>query len=90
MASYVAVMTHPYFDVTGTDGTFKIDGVPAGNYEVEIWHEKLKTKTSKVTVAVKTIVSPNTCTFLKKPLGRTEASIKFCSTGPPIIASPPL
>ncbi len=50
MNSYVAVMTHPYFAVTGTDGTFSID-VPDGTYEVEAWHEKLPAQTGSVTVA---------------------------------------
>lgn len=50
MGAYVGVMSHPYFDVTETDGKFKIAGLPAGSYEIEIWHEKLKTKTQKVTV----------------------------------------
>ncbi len=50
MGAYVGVMTHPFFDVTGTDGKFEISGVPAGNYEIVAWHEKLGTKTSTVTV----------------------------------------
>lgn len=50
MNAYVSVMEHPYFDVTGTDGMFEIDNLPAGDYEVEIWHERLGTKTAKVTV----------------------------------------
>ncbi len=51
MNSYIAVMTHPYFAVTDTDGSFKIDGIADGSYEVEAWHEKLGTKTGKVTVS---------------------------------------
>jgi plastocyanin len=50
MNAYVGVMTHPFFDVTGTDGKFEIKGVPAGTYEVEAWHEKLGSKTASVTV----------------------------------------
>ncbi|RMH23039.1 MAG: TonB-dependent receptor [Acidobacteria bacterium] len=50
MNAYVAVMSHPYFAVTGDDGTFKIDGVPAGTYTVEVWHERLGTKSAEVTV----------------------------------------
>lgn len=50
MNAWVGVMTHPYFDVTGTDGKFEIKNVPAGSYEVEIWHERLGTKTASVTV----------------------------------------
>jgi plastocyanin len=51
MLSYAAVMSHPYFSVTGVDGKFEISGVPAGTYEVEAWHEKLGTQVSTVTVA---------------------------------------
>lgn len=50
MKAYVAVMSHPYFAVTGSNGTFKIDGLPAGSYEIEAWHERLGTQTAKVTV----------------------------------------
>jgi plastocyanin len=50
MASWAAVMSHPYFDVTEKDGKFSIANLPAGDYEIEIWHEKLGTKSQKVTV----------------------------------------
>lgn len=48
--AYVAVMTHPYFAVTGENGNFKLDGLPAGTYEIEAWHEKLGTRSAKVQV----------------------------------------
>jgi plastocyanin len=51
MQSYVAVMTHPYFAVTGEDGKFSIANVPDGTYEIEAWHEKLLTQTTTVTVS---------------------------------------
>jgi len=51
MQSYVAVMTHPFFDVTATDGAYVIDGLPPGSYEIEAWHERLGTQTQTVTVA---------------------------------------
>ena len=50
MKSYVAVMSHPYFDVTGTDGAFSIENLPDGRYELEAWHEKLGTRTAEITV----------------------------------------
>jgi plastocyanin len=50
MQSYISVLPHPYFAVTGEDGSFTIDGVPAGTYEVEAWHESLGTQTGQATV----------------------------------------
>ncbi|MCB1037296.1 MAG: carboxypeptidase regulatory-like domain-containing protein [Acidobacteria bacterium] len=51
MRSFVAVMTHPFFAVTGPDGAFSIEGLPAGTYDLEAWHEKLGTQTTSLTVA---------------------------------------
>ena len=51
MYAYVAVLTHPYFDTTDTDGTFSIPDLPAGTYEIEAWHEKLGTRVARVTLA---------------------------------------
>lgn len=51
MNAYVRVMPHPYFDTTRESGTFTLDGLPAGTYEIEAWHEKLGTQTATVTVA---------------------------------------
>ena len=51
MTAYVGVFANPFFSVTGTDGKFTISGLPPGTYEIEAWHEKLGTQTTKVTVA---------------------------------------
>jgi hypothetical protein len=50
MRSYISVLNHPFFAVTGEDGTFEIKNVPPGDYEVEVIHEKLKTQSGKATV----------------------------------------
>ena len=50
MLAYVAVYTHPYFAVTGSDGTFQIKDLPAGTYEIAAWHEKLGVRKGTVTV----------------------------------------
>ena len=50
MRSYISVVSHPYFAVTKEDGTYEIKDLPAGEYEVEAYHEKLKTQTQKITV----------------------------------------
>jgi len=50
MAGFAIVTDHPFFQVTSTDGTFKLDKVPAGKYTVEAWHSKYGLKTAQVTV----------------------------------------
>ncbi len=39
MAAYVGVMNHPFFAVTGDDGSFEIGNVPPGKYLLEAWSE---------------------------------------------------
>jgi len=39
MKSYVGVTKHPFFAVSGEDGSFTIKGVPPGKYTVVAWHE---------------------------------------------------
>jgi plastocyanin len=50
MNAFVGVLDHPYFATTDADGRFSIQGLPAGTYEVEAWHEKLGTRTMNVTI----------------------------------------
>ncbi len=52
MNAWAAVFDHPYFAVTGADGSFTIGGLPAGTYELEIWHERLPAQTMTVTVGI--------------------------------------
>ncbi|MBM3795560.1 MAG: hypothetical protein FJW31_16205 [Acidobacteria bacterium] len=40
MRAYVHVMEHPYFAVTGADGSFEIASLPPGDYVIEALHEK--------------------------------------------------
>jgi uncharacterized protein (DUF2141 family) len=53
MRSYIGVVNHPFFAVTGEDGTFTIKGLPPGKYTVEAWHEKYGTKDVEITVNAK-------------------------------------
>ncbi len=39
MGAYVHVLPHPFFAVTQKDGSFTIQGLPAGEYELKTWHE---------------------------------------------------
>lgn len=53
MQSYVGIVDHPYFAVTGADGRFELKQVPPGTYTVAVWHERFGTKDANVTVAPK-------------------------------------
>jgi plastocyanin len=50
MGAYIGVFNHPFFAVTGDDGTFSLPKLPAGEYTIEAWHEKYGTQTTKVKV----------------------------------------
>jgi hypothetical protein len=50
MRANLAVFAHPFFTLSGSDGTFTITGLPAGTYELEAWHEKLGTQTARVSL----------------------------------------
>lgn len=52
MATYLGVLEHPYHAVTGPDGTYSIEGLPAGSYTLEAWHEKLGVQARDVSVAL--------------------------------------
>ena len=51
MTAYVGVFAHPFYAVTDLDGTYAIDRVPAGEYELVAWHELYGTKRSPIVVA---------------------------------------
>jgi hypothetical protein len=50
MFSYVTVTSHPFFAVSGADGTFKLVNVPPGKYTVEAVHRKAGKQTMEVEV----------------------------------------
>ena len=51
MTAWVGVLPHPYYAVSGEDGSYSIDKLPPGKYTLEAWHEKLGTQTQEVTIA---------------------------------------
>ena len=62
MRAYIGVVEHPYFAVTGANGTFEIPNVPPGEYVIEAWHETFGPRQLKATVT---------------PSGNIEADFNF-------------
>jgi hypothetical protein len=50
MTAFVIVTPTPYFTLSGNDGRWTIAGVPAGRYQVRIWHERAPEATQDIEV----------------------------------------
>lgn len=50
MEAYVVVLPNPFFAITDEEGYFHIKNVPAGQYTIRTWHEKLRGISKKITV----------------------------------------
>jgi hypothetical protein len=53
MHGYIAVFKHPYFAVTGKDGSFDLSSLPPGTYTIQVWQEKYGTQEQQITVGAK-------------------------------------
>ena len=51
MSAWIGVFDHPWFAVTGEDGKFRIDHVPAGRYTLVAWQEVLPQQEQQIVVA---------------------------------------
>ncbi len=50
MSAIVVVRDNPYYAKAGDDGSFVIEGVPAGKYTLTAWHERANEASTEVTV----------------------------------------
>ena len=50
MCAWFCVFNHPYFDVSGPEGTFTLRDLPPGRYRLRAWHEKLGVQERDVVV----------------------------------------
>ena len=51
MNAYIVGVDHPYYALTNENGNFKIDNVPPGTYEIEVWHEWLGKHRESITIS---------------------------------------
>lgn len=59
MEADARIVWNPYFFVTGPDGAYQLDQVPAGQYQVTAWHPYAGTHTRSVTVPEGEAVTSN-------------------------------
>jgi len=52
MISWLGILPHPFHAVTAADGTFTIENVPPGTYELAFWHERRELGEKSVDVTV--------------------------------------
>jgi plastocyanin len=50
MRSHAVVMDHPFFAVTGEDGSFEITGLAPGKYTLEAWHPTLGLRSLNIVI----------------------------------------
>jgi plastocyanin len=50
MRGWVVVAPHPFYALSDARGRFKLDNVPAGQYTLRVWHERLGELSRPVTV----------------------------------------
>jgi plastocyanin len=50
MSASILVFDHPYFTIPRSDGTFTLDNLPAAQYQVSAWHERIGENTQPVHV----------------------------------------
>ena len=59
MSAVVLVRDNPYFTKANADGSFALEGVPAGKYVLKGWHERSPEAASEITVPAQGTVSAN-------------------------------
>ena len=50
MEANARIVWNPYYAITGADGNFKIDGIPAGKYKVVAWHPYAGEASAELTI----------------------------------------
>ena len=50
MSAYIRVTDTPYYAVTDANGNFTIQGIPPGEYEIEVWQEWLGKHLKPITI----------------------------------------
>ena len=50
MSAYIATFAHPFFGVSNSQGAVELNGLPAGTFQIQAWHEKYGVQVQTVSV----------------------------------------
>ena len=81
MKASIGVLGHPFFAVSGDDGTFRIDHIPPGDYTLVFWHEVYGEQNATVSVSARAAVTKD-ATF--RPGGSANPAT-LLGSGPPFV-----
>jgi hypothetical protein len=59
MNSYYYPVDNPYYAIVGADGTFTIDGIPPGEFELHAWHPVLGIREVKIKITAGGTITQN-------------------------------
>jgi hypothetical protein len=57
MKAHLVVVDNPYWVLTAKDGSYRIEGVPPGEYTLNVWHDLYGLQKQKVTVGAGTVTA---------------------------------
>jgi hypothetical protein len=64
MRAFVFVFDHPYYAITGSEGTFELKNLPPGTYKIEAWQEEYGTLDQTVSLGAR---ESKSVSFIFKP-----------------------
>jgi plastocyanin len=67
MSAYIVVVDTPFFATTGEDGRALLNGIPAGRYQLKVWHPGMKGEPKGEAIEVAGDVSLTVKTALRDP-----------------------
>jgi len=59
MNAFLLVLPNPYFAAVNAEGYYQLKNIPAGEYEIKVWHPRWPEKTQKVVVGENGVTEVN-------------------------------
>ncbi len=67
MSAAIVITESPFFALTDATGDFKVDHLPTGAYDMEVWHERLGSRRQRLAVSANGIAHIEVIYTQEKP-----------------------